>query len=163
MLTKLAPTLIAIPFLLTGLWLYRNPDKLAPDWAWFNQSQKDRRKFAHVFAGLLIFMSVFMIIGIVTSIFAEPFANGIGIIVASSTTWLLVRRIGQQKEDVIAARAVQKRSWLLLVIMCFGTVLTIFEFLIVKPSSVLVWLIPAVAVSIAWIVVIRVWKKELVR
>lgn len=148
-----------------GKWLYANPQKIFPRWWWPGPESQVTKDLARFLAILWVFVgsmaAALSINHSLSSGVGDPFLS-LGIAFAFS--WTTYRTKSLEKRDIGPIQEVSKRRpWILLIVMGLGTALTIFQLLIARPRVFIIWIVPVMAVCLGWILVLRVWKRELVR
>jgi hypothetical protein len=144
--------------------LYLRPQYVFPSWLIGNDPT--RLFVVKLFCGLGVFFSSQALAGdIFRAFLPEMLTPLVAVIVAAGYTYFLVRvsplKSSTTNEPAASlATSTSGRPWILLVLISFGTLLTSFLWLLFRPQSFVLWVIPAIALSIAWSFVVRVWKRR---
>lgn len=163
--------IVGVLFIALGRWVYERPQMIIPKWSWPRPESQSGEDFARFFGVLGVFVgtqiAVTLINGSLFHGFGDPiFSLGIAFAVtwANFRPWTKFRPRPIKKQAAAAVEAVPKRRpRVLLIVMGFGTALTILHLLIARPHAVIVWIVPAVTILTGWVLVLRVWKRDLVR
>ena len=163
--------IVGVLFIALGRWVYDRPQMLIPKWSWPSPESQSGEDITRFFGVLSVFggtqIAVTLINGSLFHGFGDPIFS---LVIAISVTWASFRpwtkfRPRPIKKQAVAAVEVapKRRSRLPLIAMGFGTALTILQLLVVRPHEPIVWIAPAVGIFAGWVLVLRMWKRDLTR